>query len=90
MLIALLILPTACLSSCVLGPQGFPHPLILTLFISNMDNSKHELGKEPVVLSWQGCKPLPTIPDISFAVFMLEAMAKVVKRDNGAIAVVRN
>ncbi|XP_063847438.1 luciferin 4-monooxygenase-like isoform X1 [Scylla paramamosain] len=53
-----------------------------------MNTCKNELGKEPLVLSWQGCKPLPTIPDENFAVFMLEAMAKVVEGDDGAIAVV--
>ncbi|XP_063847447.1 uncharacterized protein LOC135092728 isoform X4 [Scylla paramamosain] len=53
-----------------------------------MNTSKNKLGKEPRVLSWQGCKPLPTIPDKNFAVFMLEAMAKVVEGDDEAIAVV--
>ncbi len=32
---------------------------------------------------------MPTIPDKNFAVFMLEAMAKVVEGDDEAIAVVR-
>ncbi|KAK8385366.1 hypothetical protein O3P69_012299 [Scylla paramamosain] len=56
--------------------------------VSAMNTSKNKLGKEPRVLSWQGCKPLPTIPDKNFAVFMLEAMAKVVEGDDEAIAVV--